>query len=81
MITTSEAMTRDGLSRKALRTQRCRGVLAATKGGNAYLVTASEMERYDAMRKAPSRFSRDDYAMKGKQEPGHRQKKTVPSNE
>jgi len=75
VFTISEAATRYGLSRKTLLTQIRRGVLAATKSGNAYLVTASEMERYDAVRKAPRGFARDDHPMKGKQGPGHRRKK------
>ena len=74
VFTISEAATRYGLSRKTLLTQIRRGVLAATKSGNVFLVTASEMERYDAVRKAPRGFARDDHPMHGKQGPGHRRK-------
>ena len=75
VFTISEAATRYGLSRKTLLTQIRRGVLVATKSGNVFLVTASEMERYDAVRKAPRGFARNDHPLHGKQGPGHRRKK------
>lgn len=46
VFTISEAATRYGLARKTLLTQVRREKLAATKSGNVFLVTDTEMERY-----------------------------------
>ena len=54
VFTLSHAASRYGIARKTLLTQIKRGRLAATKSGNAYLVTSNEMERY--VREQKGRF-------------------------
>ena len=75
VLTIPQAATRLGVTPDTLRQQVKRGLLTATRAGGVYLVTASEVARYDEQRKQPRGFARPDHPLHGKQGPGHRRKK------
>jgi excisionase family DNA binding protein len=75
VYTLTEAATRLGIKRGTLLTQVRRGLVAAEMVGSVYLITASELVRYDEQRKQPRGFARPDHPLHGKQGPGHRRKK------
>ena len=58
MYTLTEAATRLGIRRGTLLTQVRRGLLATQRVRSVYLVTASEVARYDEQRKQPRGFAR-----------------------
>lgn len=76
VLTLKQAAERLGLSPETLRLQVRGGKMQATLAGKTYLVTASEVRRYDAFRKQARGFARPDHPLHGKQGPGHRRKKT-----
>jgi len=81
VYTLTEAATRLGIKRGTLLTQVRRGLIQARLVGSVYLVTASEIARYDEQRKQARGFARPDHPLHGKQGPGHRRKKDVPAEE
>ncbi len=75
VLTLKQAGERIGVSPKTLHLQITKGVLAATLMGKTWLVTASELARYDEMRKQPRGFARPDHPLHGKRGGGGRRKK------
>lgn len=75
MLTLKQAAARLGLSPETLRLQVRAGKMRATLAGKTYLVTASEVRRYDAFRKQPRGFARPDHPLHGKRGGGGRPKK------
>jgi excisionase family DNA binding protein len=70
-----EAARRLGLSPVTLRAQAKKGVLRATLVGHTYLVTATELARYERDHRGRHGFADPSHPMHGKQGPGHRRKK------
>ncbi len=75
MLTLKQAAERLGLSPETLRLQVRAGKMHATLAGKTYLVTASEVRRYDAFRKQARGFARSDHPLYGKRGGGGRPKK------
>lgn len=75
MLTLKQAAERLGLSPETLRIQVRAGRMHATLAGKTYLVTASEVARYDKQRKEPRGFARSDHPLHGTQGGGGRRKK------
>jgi len=78
VLTIPQAAARLGVKPDTLRQQVKRGMLSATRVGSIYLVTASEVARYDVFRKEPRGFARPDHPLHGKRGGGGRRKQTDP---
>lgn len=76
MLTLKQAAERLDLSPETLRLQVRAGKMQATLAGKTYLVTASEVRRYDAFRKQARGFARPDHPLFGKRGGGGRRKKS-----
>jgi len=74
VLSLREAGGRIGVSPGTLLVQIRNGVLVGQKIGKQWVVTVDDLNTYDARRKEPKGFARDDHPMKGKQGPGHRRK-------
>ena len=74
MLTLKQAAARLNLSPETLRVQVRAGRLRATLAGKTYLVTASEVARYDAQRKQPRGFANPAHPAYGTQGGGGRKK-------
>lgn len=75
VLTLSQAAERLGVRRQTLAEQAKKGVLQTTLAGHAYLVTASEVERYRQKHLGKHGFAAETHPLHGKQGPGHRRKK------
>jgi len=75
VFTLAEAAERLGVAHDTLRRQVRLGALPAQKMGKQWVVNAEDLATYDAQRKGPRGFARDDHPLHGKQGPGHRRKK------
>lgn len=73
LLTMKQAAERIGLSANTLARQVKNGALKATLVGHTYLVTLTELERYDEQRKVRG-FAREDHPMHGKRGGGGRPK-------
>jgi excisionase family DNA binding protein len=77
VLTLKQAAQRLGLSAETLRLQVRAGKMHATLAGKTYLVTATEVARYDRQRKQPRGFANPDHPLYGKRGGGGRRKKDV----
>jgi len=75
VLSLREAGERIGVSANTLLVQVRNGALDAQKIGKQWVVTLEALQAYDARRKGPRGFARDDHPLHGKQGPGHRRKK------
>jgi len=80
VLTLSQAAEQLGVRRQTLAEQAKKGVLRATLTGKAYLVTATEVERYRREHLGKYGFANREHPLHGKQGPGHRRKK-LPESE
>jgi excisionase family DNA binding protein len=78
LLTLKQASERIGVSPNTLAIQAKKGALKAVKMGRSYLITADELARYDAQRKAPRGFASPDHPLHGKRGGGGRRKKDDP---
>jgi excisionase family DNA binding protein len=76
VLTVPAAAARIGVNPNTLRTQIKRGVINAEKIGGVYLITATELRRYDEVRTRPRGFARADHPLHGKRGGGVRRKKS-----
>jgi len=74
VLTLKQAAERLKLSPETLRVQVRAGKLHATLAGKTYLVTASEVARYDQHRKQPHGFANPSHPRFGTQGGGGRKK-------
>ncbi len=79
LLTLKQASARIGVSPNTLAIQAKKGALKAVKMGRSYLITADELARYDAQRKAPRGFASPDHPLHGKRGGGGRRKKDDPA--
>ncbi len=79
LLTLKQASERIGVSPNTLAIQAKKGALKAVKMGRSYLITADELARYDAQRKAPRGFASPDHPLHGKRGGGGRRKKDDPA--
>ncbi len=80
VFSVAEAAERLGVAPVTLRLQITKGVLPALKVGKQYVVTAEALAAYDAYRKGPRGFARDDHPYHGKRGGGGRPRKTGPES-
>jgi excisionase family DNA binding protein len=66
VLTLRQAAERLKLSPETLRLQVRAGKLRATLAGKTYLVTATEVARYDKQRKRPRGFANPEHPLYGK---------------
>jgi excisionase family DNA binding protein len=75
VLTIPQAAARLGVTPDTLRQQVKRGKLHATRAGGIYLLTATEVARYDRERQQPRGFANPDHPLYGKRGGGGRRKK------
>lgn len=75
VLSLKEAGERIGVSPNTLLVQVRNGALAAQKIGKQWVVTADDLAAYDARRKEPRGFAREDHPYHGKRGGGGRPRK------
>jgi excisionase family DNA binding protein len=76
VLTLEEAAARLGLASSTLRHQIRNGALAAERLGGRYVVTAEAVEAYAQEHRGKHGFAAPSHPLRGRQGPGHRQKRT-----